>query len=56
MTPRTPAIAPASTRAAIHYRCAALDDAIDIQDRTAARIVEGVVFKQHDAMGDRVER
>jgi hypothetical protein len=42
--------------AAIHDRCAALDDAIDIQDRTAARIVEGVVFKQHDAMGDRVER
>jgi len=42
--------------AAIHDRCAALDDAVGIQDGTAARIVERVVFKQHDATGDRVER
>ena len=43
-------------RAAIHDRRVALDGAVDIQDRTAARVVEGVVFKQHDAMRDRIER
>jgi len=32
-------------RAPIHDRRVALDNAVDIQDQTAARVVEGVVFK-----------